>query len=145
MFIIEPELLPADLRKRSQEICLASEFTHAADFKCMQTTSLPPPVRPLPATKINFAVSQQDVYDAMLLNIQAHNLDTSIAENVVEHRAFVTDFDMQLCCIVSVDGKPVSTATTLLLDGRLYVAFVATSAQHRQVCFMLALRVRYMC
>lgn len=136
VLFIEPELLPADLHERSQEICLGTGFAHEDDLKCMKTSSLLPPVRPLPDAEIHFATSQQDVYDAMLLNMEAHDMDAAIAENVVDQRAFVTDFDNQLCCIVSIDGKPVSTATTLLLDECLYVAFVATSAQHRKVCFM---------
>jgi hypothetical protein len=145
LLFIEPELLPADIRERSREICLAAQFAHAADVKCMQTTSLLPPVRPLPDAEISFAASQQDVYDALLLNVQAHNIDTSIAENMVENNAFITNFDKQLCCIVSVDGKPVATATTMLLDECLYVALVATSAQHRRVCFMLTLCILQIC
>ena len=39
-FIIEPELIPTGLYESLHEICLASEFIHAMDLKCMQTTSL---------------------------------------------------------------------------------------------------------
>jgi len=145
VFYIEPELLSADLRARSQDICLAAEFAHATDFKCMQTIRLLPPVRPLPVAEINFAASQQNVYDAVLLNVQVYNMDASIAQNVMQHHAFVTDFDKQLCCVVSVDGKPLATATTVSLNECLYVALVATSAQHRKVCFMLTLRVLHIC
>jgi hypothetical protein len=144
-FVIEPELLPADIRERSRQICLAAQFVHVADVKCMQTTSLLLPVRPLPAAKISFAASQQDVYDALLLNVQAYDIDISVAKNVMENNAFVTNFDKELCCIVSVDGKPVATATTLLLDECLYVALVATSAQHRKVCLMLTLCILHIC
>jgi hypothetical protein len=139
VLFIEPEWLPPGVRERVQEICLTSEFTHASNVTCMQTTRLLPPVRPLPVAEIKFTSSEQDVYDAALLNVQAYNIDTSVAENVVEHRAFVADFDKQLCCVVSVNDNPVATATTLLLDECLYVALVATSAQHRKVCFRLTL------
>jgi hypothetical protein len=111
----------------------------------MQTASLLPPERPLPTVEIKFAASQQDVHDALLLNIQAYNMHASIAENMVEQRAFVTDFDKQLCCVVSVNGNTVATATTVLLDDCLYVALVATSAQHREVCFMITLYVLHIC
>ena len=134
VFFIEPELLPADLRGRSRDICLTADFTHAVDFKCMQTTSFLPPERPLSNIEVKFAISEQDVYDAVLLNIHAHNLDTSIAKNIMENRALLTDLDREICCIVSMDGKPVSTATTLLLGECLYVVLVATSQQHRKVC-----------
>ena len=143
VFCVEPELLSVDLYKRLQEIFSATNFAHAGNFRCMHTTttSLLPPVRPLLDAKIKFATSEQDVYDAVLLNAQAYNMDSASAKNVVEHRAFVTDFNKQICCLVLVDDKPVSTATTLLLDDCLYVAFVATSAQHRKVCFMQVLSV----
>jgi hypothetical protein len=137
MLFIETESIPLDMRERLQEICLATEFVYASKVKCMQTIKLLPPVRPLPNVEVKFAASQRDVYDAFFLNFQAHNMDTSIAENVIEHRAFGTDFNKELCCIVLVNGKPVSTATTLLLDKCLYVALVATCAQHRKVCFIL--------
>jgi hypothetical protein len=64
-------------------------------------------------------------------------MDTSIAESVVEHRTFLTNFDKELCCIVSVNGKAVSTATTVLLDKSLYVALVATCSHHCKVYLML--------
>jgi hypothetical protein len=145
MLVIEVELIPLDVRERLQEICSAAEFVHVMKVKCMQTTKLLPPVRPLPTVEVKFATSQQDVYDAVLLNLQAHNMDTSIAESVVEHRAFVTNFDKELCCIVSVNGKPVSTATTVLLDKCLYVALVATCAEHRKVCLTLNLCYLSLC
>ena len=143
VFCVEPELLSDDLYKRLREICLTANLEHSGNFECMQTTttSLLPPVRPLPVAKIKFATSQQDVYDAVLLNAQAYHMDARSAENVVEHRAFVTEFDKQLCCLALLDDKPVSTATALILDDCLYVAFVATSLQHRKVCFTLIFRV----
>jgi len=72
-------------------------------------------------------------------------MDVSIAESLVAHHALVSNFDRQLCCLVSVNDKPVATATTLLLDECLYVALVATSAQHRKVCFMLTVCILYIC
>jgi hypothetical protein len=141
---VESELLNADLRGQSQQICLAAEFNFGGYFKSMQATCLLPPVRPLPVVDIKFADSQQDVYDALLLNTEAYNLDVSDAKSMVENRAVVTDFDKQLCCVVSVDGKPVATATTLLLGEYLYVAWVATSAPHRKVCSQLIFSVVYM-
>jgi hypothetical protein len=54
----------------------------------MQTTELLPPVRPLSIVEVKFVTSQEDVYYAVLLNLQAHNMDISIAENIIEHRAF---------------------------------------------------------
>ncbi len=66
-------------------------------------------------------------------------MDRSVVESVMENNAFITNFDKQLCCIVSIDGKPVATVTILLLDECLYVAFLATSAQHRKVYCMLTL------
>jgi hypothetical protein len=142
---IEPEWLPPGVRERVQEICLMAEFAHASDFLCMQTTRLLPPVRSLPTAEIKFMTSPADVHDAVLLNVQAYNMDEAIAENAMEHRAYLADFDKQVCCVVSVKGEPIATATTQLLDECLYVALVATSAQHRKVCFILNLCVLYIC
>lgn len=143
VFCVEPELLSDDLYKRLREICLSVNLQHAGNFECMQTTttSLLPPTRPLPEAQIKFAASQQDVYDAVLLNALAYHMDARSAENVVEHRAFGTDFDKQLCCLLLLDDKPVSTATTVILDDCLYVAFAATSSQHRKVCFILIIHI----
>lgn len=132
---IEPEWLSFGVREQSKEICLSSEFVPAPDVKCMQTTRLVPSVRPLPVVDIKFATSQHDVHDALVLNVEAYNMDLSVAHNVLENRAFISDYDKQICCIVSVDNKPVATATTVLLEECLYVALVATSAQHRKVSF----------
>jgi hypothetical protein len=134
---IEPEWLPSDLRERIQVICSPVGFVFGSGNTCMQTTALLPPARPLPAVEIKFAASQYDVYDAILLNLEAHNMEISIAQDIVDNNAFISDFGKQICCLVLFDGKPVSTATTYLLDQCLYVAFVATIAQHRRVCIMI--------
>jgi hypothetical protein len=145
MLFIEPELLAADLRDRSKQICSAASFDFIDNTQCMQlATRLLPPLRPLPAVDIKVAATQQDVYDAILLNTNAYNMDASAAESLVENRAFLSNLDKELCCVVSVDSKPVATATTLLLDECLYVALVATSAQHRKVFFQLIFSADYM-
>jgi hypothetical protein len=142
---IEPELLPPDLRERSKSICSTAEFDYIRDVKCMQTTRLLPPVRSLPASEIKFAGCQEDVHDAFLLTTQACHRDPSIADSMIDQRAWITDLNKQLCCIVSIDGKPVSTTTTALLDDCLYVALVVTHTEHRQVSFILILFVRDIC
>ena len=145
MLLIEPEWLPSGLRERTREICLAADFTHAFDANCMQTTSLLPPLRPLPEVEVKFATSKQDVLDAALLNVRAYDTDASVAQNLVDNHGFIGDFEKQLCCLVLVNSQPVATATTLLLDKCLYVAFVATSKQHRKVCSMLTWWVFQIC
>jgi hypothetical protein len=75
--IIETELISLDMRERLQKICLSAEFVHLARIKCMQTRKLLPPVRPLLTVEVKFATFQQDIYDALLVNVQVHNMDTS--------------------------------------------------------------------
>lgn len=134
--IIEPELLPADLRERTREICLTADFVYVGNFQCMHTSSFLPPVRSVSKIEIKFARSEQDIYDALLLNTHAYHMDTSIVKNLMENRAALANLETEICCLVYIDGKPVSTATTLLLDNCLYVIRVATSDQYRKVCFM---------
>ena len=133
---IEAELVPLHVRERLQEICSSAEFLHSVKLKCLQTIELLPPVRPLPNVTVKFASSHQDIYDILLLNSQARNTDTSIAENVMENHAFVNDLNTAIGCIVLVNDKPVSAAITVSLDKCLYVALVVTSVEHRKVCLM---------
>lgn len=130
---IEPEWLSADTRQRSKEICAAADFVSVAGFVCMQTTDLLPAARSLPVVDKKFATCERDIHDAALLNVQAHNIEESVAQDIVDNHVLWTSFDKELCCIVSVGGTPVATATALLLDQCVYVALVATSAQHRRV------------
>lgn len=139
VIMIEPELLPANLRERTQEICLTANFNHVGNFKCMHASSFLPPERSVSNIEIKFATSEQDIHDALLLNVHAHHMDTSIAKNVVENRTALANFEKEICCIVYIDEKPVATASTLLLDNCLYVILVATSEQHRKVCSMSTL------
>lgn len=131
---LDPERLPVNVREHSKDICSKAGFTYTIDFKCMQATELLPPARPLPTVDIKCAASEQEIYDAMLLNVEAFNREASIATSAVENHVFITDVNKQFCCIVYVDNKAVSTATTFVLDECLYVALVATAAQHRKVC-----------
>lgn len=87
-----------------------------------------------PITGIRFASSTQDVRKAISLNVQAYHLDASVTNNDLSNHALITDYEKQICSVVSVNGIPVSTATTILLDECLDVSLVATSAQHRQIC-----------
>lgn len=97
VLFIQSEWLSPGVRERLREICLAYDFVHTSDIKRMQTKTLLPPVRPLPDVEIKFATCPQDVYDIALLNVQAYNMDASLAENMVEHRVIVADFDKQHC------------------------------------------------
>ena len=108
---LNPDRLSVDVRKRSKEICLKAGFTYTFDFKCMQAMKLLAPVRSLPTAEIKFATSEQEIYEAMLLNVEAFNRD----------HVFITDRNKQFCCVVYVNDKPVSTARTFVLDECLYV------------------------
>ncbi|UJR29421.1 hypothetical protein I4U23_010633 [Adineta vaga] len=129
---IERQLLPDDLREKSKNIFSENGFHLEGTYKCMQTTSLLPPVRSLPIVDIEFATSERIIYDALLLNTQAYNLDSSVTGSIIEHQTIFTDFNKLICCVVYIDSKPISTATTMLLDECLYVVLVATPEQHRR-------------
>jgi hypothetical protein len=89
---IKAKLIPLDVHQRMQEICLPAEFVRVSKVKCIQTAKLLPPVQPLPTVEVKFATSQQDVYDAVLLHLQAQNMDISIAQSVMEYHAFINNF-----------------------------------------------------
>ena len=134
VLFLDPERLPLAMRERSKEICFEAGFVRGMDLVSMQAMDLLPPVHPLPTVEIKFATSEQDLYDAMLLIGEVYDKETSLAKDTIEQHVFISDFNQQFCCIIDVDNKPVSTATTFLLDECLYVTLVATSAQHRKVC-----------
>lgn len=141
LFCIEPELVAVNLREQLRNICSATDLVHFENIHCMQTTSLLSPVRLLPDIEFKFATSQKDVYDAVLLNVQAFEMDASITDSVIQNHALITDFSKQLCCILSVDGQPAATTTIFLLDDCLYAVLVATSSEHCKVCILLNLFV----
>ena len=126
---IECELIPVEMRERLEEICLSAEFVRTVKVKCMHTRELLSRVRSLPNVQIKFASSPEGVYDAVFLNLQAYNRDTSIAKSVIEHHALITNFDKEFCCIVLVNEKVVSTAVTVLLHKYIYVPLVATCSR----------------
>ncbi len=97
----------------------------------MVTDQLLPPVRSFPKLDIRRASDQQTLIDLHDVNSAGYGIDPELARASIGP---VEDWEQNAFGYVGYqDGKPVSCAATLVVDSRLYVAFVATmpNAQRR--------------
>lgn len=132
MFVVCQELLPPELELNAGDVLAAAGFAPAVVMTGMAAQQLLPPVRPLPALEFRrVGVDQQTLIDLYDLNAQAYGLPVEMCrastgpllgwgENAFGYVGYVQD-------------QPVTSAATLIVDRRLYVALVATlkEAQRR--------------
>jgi ribosomal protein S18 acetylase RimI-like enzyme len=85
---------------------------------------LAPTVRPAPQCSIRRAVTQDDMVALARINAAAYMVPPDWAPDLVEKISLLADDCFAF--LADVDGQPVATAATFVLDARLYVAFVAT-------------------
>src|SRR5262249_46484755 len=108
---------------------------HALDMKVMDCDRpLLEPVHPLPT---NVEIKRIDTralgFDAMNLNCKAYGMPVEWANDVLDADAYFSDPENEFGFVVyNIDGTPVSTATAIDLGDCIYVAAVATDAEHRQ-------------
>ncbi|MEZ5351801.1 MAG: GNAT family N-acetyltransferase [Bryobacteraceae bacterium] len=91
-----------------------------------------PPRRPLPDVEFRRISNREECGIALDINTRAYGLPPFITEGVLETGAYFSDPDREFGFIALAGGVPVSTATVIALDGLLYVALVATEADHRK-------------
>lgn len=130
MFVVCEELLPAGLN--GDEALAASGFVPAVVMSGMAAQELLPPTRPLQVLEYRrVGGEQQTLVDLYDLNAQAYGLPVEMCrgsmgplsgwgENAFGYVGYLED-------------RAVTSAATLIVDGRLYVALVATlkEAQRR--------------
>jgi GNAT superfamily N-acetyltransferase len=80
--------------------------------------------------------------EALNLNCRAYGMPLSVTEDVFDARVYFFDPENEFGIVVyNREGFPVSTATAIDLGEPIYVAAVATDADHRQKgCAEVAMR-----
>jgi GNAT superfamily N-acetyltransferase len=88
--------------------------------------ALTPARPPRPELEFERVETAQDVEEVLAVNIEAYGMPQEIAASAIEERLFFADPAKEIGFVGKVDGRAVSTATAVELDGWLYVALVAT-------------------
>jgi hypothetical protein len=96
----------------------------------MVTDTLAPPRRAAPELEIRPIDDQKTRVDAADLNTAAYDMPLAWGHEAFAREAFYGEGAFG--CVGYALREPVSTATTILVDGRLHVALVATAAAHRK-------------
>ncbi len=130
MFTLCEDWLPTDAAVEAPAILGAMGLTPMTAATGMVADELAPPRRPAPPTlELRNADGTAAYRELSDLNMIAYNLPIEWG-----HEAFGREdlFRGDIWPDVGyVDGTAVSTSTTALVDGRLYVMMVATAADHR--------------
>jgi GNAT superfamily N-acetyltransferase len=92
------------------------------------------PLRPLPEdVEIRRVNSRVLGCDALNINCRAYGMALSVTEDVLDANVYFSDPDREFGIVVyNREGVPVSTATAIDLGESIYIAAVATDADHRQ-------------
>jgi hypothetical protein len=134
MFGIPDPWLP-DSFEEANATCEAAGLKHLMYMTMMECPgSLTQPVRPLPVdVDVRRVTSRALAFDALNLNSCAYGMPVAVTEDVLDANTYFTDPDREFGVVVYTrDGIPVSTATAIDLGDWMYIAAVATDADHRQ-------------
>jgi len=118
------EELPEALRAGAKDILAAEGLSFGMSSAGMVADELLPPQRPLPAVAYRSFVEKEATLDAARINAESYHAPVELLYAAVEAGALGGPGDFGFT--IDVDGKAASCATTIPLDGRLYVAWVAT-------------------
>lgn len=92
------------------------------------------PVRPLPRdVSVKRVDSLARAFDALNLNSCAYGMPAAVTDDVLAAKTYFSDPEREFGIVVyDREGTPVSTATAIDLGDWIYIAAVATDAEHRQ-------------
>jgi ribosomal protein S18 acetylase RimI-like enzyme len=124
------EELPEALRAEAKDILAAEGLTFGMSTTGMVADALLPPKRPLPDFAYRSFVDQEAALDAARINAESYHAPVEPLAAAVELGALGGPGDFGFT--VDIDGKAASCATTVPVDGRLYVAWVATRPEFRR-------------
>jgi GNAT superfamily N-acetyltransferase len=130
VFFVCREMIPEPLRDSATEILATQGLTQVVELTGMSADRLLPSRRPAPDLEMRRVGSQETrrafgeinalAYgDPVDLGIQALDVETLWGEGTFGVVGFL-------------EGQPVTTAETIVLDGTLYVALVATLPEHQK-------------
>jgi ribosomal protein S18 acetylase RimI-like enzyme len=122
--------LPEAIRPQAPEILSRYELVPLIKLAGMAADKLLPPVRPLPTLDCVCVDNPQTRRAVADINAISHNIPCEQFRELFEINEFWGE--TVFASVGYVEDKAVSTAMTLLIDGRFYVAFVATLPEYRK-------------
>lgn len=130
LFVVCHELLPQELQSRAPEVFHGHGLAPALHASGMVTEGLNPPRRPLPELEMR-RVGDRETRRAMAaINCRAYHLPVEWGYEAFDHEGW---WESPIHAWVGfLDDEPVATSATFEIDGRLYVALVATEETHRR-------------
>ncbi len=134
MFGIPDPWLPASLDDANSALGEAG-LRHLMYMTVMECAGpLTDPIRPLPKdAEVKRVDSRAIAFDALSLNSRAYGMPVAVTEDVIAANVYFSDPQCDFGFVVyNTAGVPVSTATAIDLGDRIYIAAVATDAEHRQ-------------
>lgn len=134
MFGVPEPWLPVSLDEASAVLGDAG-LRHMMYMTVMECEGpLAEPVRPLPGdVEIKRVNSRALGFAALNLNSRAYGMPVAVTEDVLGANTYFSDPDKEFGFVVyNREGIPVSTATAIDLGAWIYIAAVATAAEHRQ-------------
>lgn len=90
------------------------------------------PKRALPTVEYERVKSREAVREVLAINMAAYGMPEEIVDSSLESEMFLSGKGRECGILARVNGEAVSTATVVEMNGILYVALVATAADHRQ-------------
>ncbi|MDZ4799750.1 MAG: GNAT family N-acetyltransferase [Bryobacteraceae bacterium] len=125
LWVLCHHLIPEDLAAGLPETLSRHGLHHALTTMGMVAPDgLTPPPDAGPDCTVRRAVTQEDMLALSRINAAAYMVPMEWAPDLVTKISLVADDCFAY--LAEVGGQPVSSAATFVLDGRLYVAFVAT-------------------
>lgn len=130
LYVACDDWLAPSVREKAPAIFEAYGLKRATSAMGMVAEQLQPPIRPLPSIEVRQATEPEALRHIADINALAYDSPLEAArESVVVPIMFQGDCRGY---VGHVEGKPVSVAAVLRIDGIAYVAYVATLAEYRQ-------------
>jgi GNAT superfamily N-acetyltransferase len=124
LLCLSPDMLPEGLRDRATEIRERYGLVPVVSMTGMVTGELAPPRRPLPQLEFRRVRAEDTRKEVARINAVAYQIPLAWGDEALDHPAMWGGGSHGY--VAYVDGKPVSTATVLLLEQCHYVGLVAT-------------------
>jgi GNAT superfamily N-acetyltransferase len=134
MFGVPETWLPAGLEEAKTALSAAG-LSHMMDMTVMECVGpVAEPLRPLPEdVEIQRIDSRASRFDALNLNSRAYGMPVEVTNDVLDANVYFTEPAKEFGFVVYTrEGVPVSTATAIDLGDWMYIAAVATDADHRR-------------
>ena len=128
IFYICKDWIPPELYPDFEAAATRAGLTLIIQMTGMVATELRPPRRPAPALEIEPIQTEAQRLEATDLQAYAYSFPVDLCRTPTQAGA-LWGKTPQFAYIGYADGMPASTATTLVIDGVLYVALVATHPQ----------------